>query len=277
MRGEQCFWPVRLAAGIGSPPLARGTGRCKRTACNVYGITPACAGNRVSTFPILIIIQDHPRLRGEQSTLCTKQAVTLGSPPLARGTEYPLTNRCCAQGITPACAGNSRHVISLRQIKWDHPRLRGEQVSRICRAVLSLGSPPLARGTVVIKRHVRVHNGITPACAGNSYLVIYQCHKTGDHPRLRGEQPSRKDVYAQIEGSPPLARGTEMKLINDLSEQRITPACAGNRKIFLLIKCSVKDHPRLRGEQLNAESKKLQEQGSPPLARGTEQSRDMKK
>ena len=60
-----------------------------------------------------------------------------------------------------------------------------------------------------------------------------------------------------------------MKLINDLSEQRITPACAGNRKIFLLIKCSVKDHPRLRGEQLNAESKKLQEQGSPPLARGT--------
>ena len=155
--------------------------------------------------------------------------------------------------------------------------MRGEQVSRICRAVLSLGSPPLARGTVVIKRHVRVHNGITPACAGNSYLVIYQCHKTGDHPRLRGEQPSRKDVYAQIEGSPPLARGTEMKLINDLSEQRITPACAGNRKIFLLIKCSVKDHPRLRGEQLNAESKKLQEQGSPPLARGTEQSRDMKK
>ena len=104
----------------------------------------------------------------------------------------------------------------------------------------------------MIKRHVRVHNGITPACAGNSYLVIYQCHKTGDHPRLRGEQPSRKDVYAQIEGSPPLARGTEMKLINDLSEQRITPACAGNRTIEGYEKIRRKDHPRLRGEQASS-------------------------
>ena len=63
-----------------------------------------------------------------------------------------------------------------------------------------------------------------------------------------------------------------MKLINDLSEQRITPACAGNRKIFLLIKCSVKDHPACAGNSLMPKAKNYKSKDHPRL-RGEQNNR----
>ena len=46
LRGEQCKYCACISAGLGSPPLARGTGDDRLSDAAARGITPACAGNR---------------------------------------------------------------------------------------------------------------------------------------------------------------------------------------------------------------------------------------
>ena len=76
--------------------------------------------------------------------------------------------------ITPACAGNSRHIRRYPRRRWDHPRLRGEQLFFLRATQTVRGSPPLARGTVLKQFYHYGDGGITPACAGNS-ISQYPC------------------------------------------------------------------------------------------------------
>ena len=49
---------------------------------------------------------------------------------------------------------------------------------------------------------------------------------------MRGEQDIN-DLAARIsKGSPPLARGTAIEYWELFNSERITPACAGNRKVI---------------------------------------------
>ena len=127
MRGEQKFPPRALSAGLGSPPLARGTGFSRIDNVGAMRITPACAGNSCVSISSAYAAEDHPRLRGEQANAGYLTAPVEGSPPLARGTESINTFPSEVEGITPACAGNSSQIWSARSFIRDHPRLRGEQ------------------------------------------------------------------------------------------------------------------------------------------------------
>ena len=151
----------------------------------------------------------------------------------------------------------------------DHPRLRGEQGIFAGSAGLQPGSPPLARGTdnAIIFSTPAV--GITPACAGNSFLLSATARAIKDHPRLRGEQKYSSYIGTINAGSPPLARGTGRVADAAWRPCRITPACAGNRLRPRVYRLYNGDHPRLRGEQRLQRPKKLSKRGSPPLARGT--------
>ena len=50
-----------------------------------------------------------------------------------------------------------------------------------------MGSPPLARGILARSTKDLLEIGITPACAGNTILVLVSKYRNRDHPRLRGE------------------------------------------------------------------------------------------
>ena len=193
----------------------------------------------------------------------------MGSPPLARGTAtIPRYTSVCA-GITPACAGNSLSPCGGWQKKGDHPRLRGEQGRAAGGRHLIQGSPPLARGTVRKSGRLSRLSGITPACAGNSHKRTGLYKRRGDHPRLRGEQPTDWRCGGNGEGSPPLARGTGLRSNGASSCDGITPACAGNRAKVTSFSAASADHPRLRGEQGWRGRRRSKVRGSPPLARGT--------
>ena len=153
-------------------------------------------------------------------------------------------------GITPACAGNSAFMCRLPQAAQDHPRLRGEQSKGDKMTMTNEGSPPLARGTVPVRTDEIAWRGITPACAGNSLICCIKFVVRGDHPRLRGEQLGRSNNKPMKTGSPPLARGTAQKPLVIVLHCRITPACAGNSTSCRSLSVRVRDHPRLRGEQL---------------------------
>ena len=174
-----------------------------------------------------------------------------GSPPLARGTDFARVDVVKRHRITPACAGNSKHVVCDARQLWDHPRLRGEQDLLREKAEIAAGSPPLARGTVskVIVPLDTV--GITPACAGNSWDRLSGTYRAEDHPRLRGEQHQALPVC--------------------LCRAGITPACAGNSALCRIFPPARRDHPRLRGEQTRCTRCMASIVGSPPLARGTAQ------
>ena len=136
------------------------------------------------------------------------------------------------------------------------------------------GSPPLARGTASEAKKEWKRIGITPACAGNRNRCTISRELHGDHPRLRGEQPALHTLPARRPGSPPLARGTGARGTNRLGAGRITPACAGNSLDKKENRISIRDHPRLRGEQALFLICRLCVLGSPPLARGTDLSPD---
>ena len=151
----------------------------------------------------------------------------------------------------------------------DHPRLRGEQHADPWHKCKRGGSPPLARGTVVVLKSVEVERGITPACAGNRPWRRRQKNEAKDHPRLRGEQFLSFAASLRQMGSPPLARGTAISRRFGKMFCGITPACAGNRNAGALWGRKHGDHPRLRGEQARSSKGARGRLGSPPLARGT--------
>ena len=149
--------------------------------------------------------------------------------------------------------------------------MRGEQWSMFSSISLYLGSPPLARGTVMELDPKYCDVRITPACAGNRVLPFSIFGSAKDHPRLRGEQGACRPCFIVALGSPPLARGTVCRGSRPPSIRRITPACAGNRISVRPVSLFIRDHPRLRGEQLRRTHFSRSARGSPPLARGTDE------
>ena len=90
---------------LGSPPLARDKFLFTSSFCCICGITPACAGQIQGLILYLLLMADHPRLRGTNCHCITAIRSCVGSPPLARDKLQTLR----------------RGLAFLR----DHPRLRG--------------------------------------------------------------------------------------------------------------------------------------------------------
>ena len=130
----------------------------------------------------------------------------------------------------------------------DHPRLRGEYPPVGGIDARSMGSPPLARGVLQNCRCVLCFKRITPACAGSTKRKSVSKPISQDHPRLRGEYQLILLQSIGKLGSPPLARGVQLKPPCKQMNYRITPACAGSTELSLSPLSFSWDHPRLRGE-----------------------------
>ena len=95
-----CFWPAS-----GSPPRVRGKEDTAGSLDAVRGITPACAGKRLSSTCTVCMDKDHPRVCGEKQILTYARMGNAGSPPRVRGKVGWSAERSGPEGITPACAG----------------------------------------------------------------------------------------------------------------------------------------------------------------------------
>ena len=73
-----------------------------------------------------------------------------------------------------------------------------------------------------------------------------------------------------ITGSPPRVRGEALRAPALPVNLRITPACAGRRKLHHATKTTLWDHPRVRGEKRIHRAVVRLKAGSPPRARGEE-------
>ena len=75
-------------------------------------------------------------------------------------------------GITPAYAGKRIKYRSLSYCTRDHPRLCGEKASTKAWELWGTGSPPPMRGKGSSTAAYRTAQGITPAYAGKSMVII---------------------------------------------------------------------------------------------------------
>ena len=186
-------------------------------------------------------------MRGEYKNNYKGNNFPPGSSPLARGVQLLSDASNQNPRIIPACAGNTT-IVYVLLLPGDHPRLRGEYQNQEKRLTCSLGSSPLARGIQLLKIRFLLSMRIIPACAGNTWVLRFNCRVDRDHPRLRGEYYKNFWNCSIVVGSSPLARGIHSQISKLRTCDRIIPACAGNTELLTIVKEKEKDHPRLRGE-----------------------------
>ncbi len=251
----------------GSPPLVRERLSSWRHISATSRITPACAGTTMTTGALNIDGEDHPRLCGNDGVLNVLHVRAKGSPPLVRErlTYSPFTNSLV--GITPACAGTTFDFVGGVFKERDHPRLCGNDISSIALETGFAGSPPLVRERPGDTRQMRNIARITPACAGTTGPSFALRNAYQDHPRLCGNDCGKRLKQLRVTGSPPLVRERPCDFGTDSPRFGITPACAGTTPLFEKLYESMRDHPRLCGNDSGMASTLLLAVGSPPLVR----------
>ena len=151
-----------------------------------------------------------------------------GSSPRVRGTQRGWPVQISGVGIIPACAGNTTSESSPKDGGRDHPRVCGEHARNAWNGVVSWGSSPRVRGTLVAFRADAHEHGIIPACAGNTAWPVPSMILSRDHPRVCGEHVIAASVACILAGSSPRVRGTLNPNTPEVDQTGIIPACAGN-------------------------------------------------
>ena len=129
-RGEY-FHPSGVKMhSLGSSPLSRGILGDARIWRGRRRIIPALAGNTDVRSMCPTTRPDHPRSRGEYLVDHLLTPLTEGSSPLSRGIPICPTTRPCGTRIIPALAGNTENASTAARQTTDHPRSRGEYLTR---------------------------------------------------------------------------------------------------------------------------------------------------
>ena len=233
-----------------------------------HGITPAYAGKRARPKTPPLTPRDHPRMCGEKSVPGSAQSPAMGSPPHVRGKGVSTGFARAYPRITPAYAGKRADAGWIWSRPPDHPRVCGEKVWALVRAVMALGSPPHVRGKVHLTGAVVVGGGITPAYAGKRGKGNEQSNGNGDHPRVCGEKRRAACFAISAAGSPPRMRGKDTPIGETGAMSGITPAYAGKRLESPQPAAKDGDHPRVCGEKRTSRASILLPSGSPPRMRG---------
>ena len=198
------------------------------------GITPACAGKSGCSWAMYWRRWDHPRVCGEKLSTTSTDIHPAGSPPRVRGKGAFMPSCTPTRGITPACAGKSKHKWTVSNFRWDHPRVCGEKDLELYRIMTTKGSPPRVRGKAIHHQHRHSPGRITPAYAGKSGSPGRPCSRGWDHPRVCGEKTFSQLDSTVPPGSPPRVRGKVCHQLLGSLIDGITPACAGKRSRSIL-------------------------------------------
>ena len=170
----------------------------------------------------------------------------------------------------PACAGN-RIAAYIEDVRHTvHPRVCGEQSTRLGKAPKRDGSSPRVRGTENVDGSKFRMLRFIPACAGNRPQTASPSRLSPVHPRVCGEQDCYSERNNQIDGSSPRVRGTAERPTQLGLYGRFIPACAGNSGVSRYPVAPPPVHPRVCGEQQAKSGISPYTLGSSPRVRGTE-------
>ena len=190
----------------------------------------------------------HPRSRGENLVADGVHFCVPGSSPLTRGKRARWRLGLLFVRLIPAHAGKTSPGQGRPRRSAAHPRSRGENEIARAEDVNANGSSPLTRGKHVAFVVHKLANRLIPAHAGKTKSVLV----TG---------------IARA-GSSPLTRGKHHHAARGDQQDRLIPAHAGKTAQDGLRRQSQPAHPRSRGENVLADTKRFRSGGSSPLTRG---------
>ena len=129
------------------------------------------------------------------------------------------------------------------------------------------GSPPHTRERPLKHSWTNRKHGITPAYAGKTLHQCLPTSLTRDHPRIRGKDYKSLLHFIMRWGSPPHTRERLIRCVCVLCSIRITPAYAGKTLVSVCFQLLPRDHPRIRGKDIDASTVATIGSGSPPHTR----------
>ena len=155
----------------GSSPHTRGARPSPPCLRAPEGIIPAYAGSTLNGFEGLTSQKDHPRIRGEHTTVYERTIEQEGSSPHTRGAHHRQHRHGDRMGIIPAYAGSTRPRSPLLPLVSDHPRIRGEHYAGTAEEEAMHGSSPHTRGAPEGRHGRRRPGRIIPAYAGSTGVI----------------------------------------------------------------------------------------------------------
>ena len=173
------------------------------------GIIPAYAGSTSVCLGASSRSGDHPRIRGEHDDSDQYSIDGLGSSPHTRGARLWRPPTSPIARIIPAYAGSTPREMCRDPTSWDHPRIRGEHLSRPSRRVRMVPSSPHTRGAPPAAATQQHLPGIIPAYAGSTGSGTSPTGSPWDHPRIRGEHFLEIFQIIGGKGSSPHTRGAQ--------------------------------------------------------------------
>ena len=173
---------------------------------------------------------------------------SVGSPPRLRGKHTKSHVFRLFSGLTPAPAGKTCRIPSIRRRKWAHPRACGENLGLSKHSMSFRGSPPRLRGKPKKNKVAPALFGLTPAPAGKTGALLAPFKQKKAHPRACGE--NCKGGYVCV------------------LYRRLTPAPAGKTHGIIAIPRALWAHPRACGENRRRRYWRQWRDGSPPRLRG---------
>ncbi len=271
-RGDHDVPGEVASAALGSPPLARGPPPRTVRRRTTRRLTPARAGTTSWPPTTAPCRSAHPRSRGDHVPTPCAKAWGGGSPPLARGPRQEEQGERVEVRLTPARAGTTPERLPACRVGTAHPRSRGDHMCEDVVVVGIDGSPPLARGPRTAGLRRRGHPRLTPARAGTTPTRWRGCTARTAHPRSRGDHAVAGIAMDSAGGSPPLARGPRNDSGHLRRRPRLTPARAGTTPWGRTPRTRSTAHPRSRGDHIAEHANWFIGDGSPPLARGPQES-----
>ena len=175
---------------VGSSPLTRGKRARGRAVAARAGLIPAHAGKTGTGKNPLLAPPAHPRSRGENGPLPSREEPGAGSSPLTRGKLSSPSSATTAMRLIPAHAGKTRSIHCMAFCGPAHPRSRGENLAFSVGKAPFHGSSPLTRGkhfpTCAFTAQIdQILETLELAVSSGSYSVWVACATDAPQDQVR--------------------------------------------------------------------------------------------
>ena len=151
--------------------------------------------------------KEHPRVCGENYFSDYRGHTQLGTSPRMRG--KPEHQQMCwdIHRNIPAYAGKTVLYVELFQKCLEHPRVCGENNFIRRNEIPQTGTSPRMRGKRKAYNCWSVYMGNIPAYAGKTRCRWYDAKRSGEHPRVCGENELFSSLFPINLGTSPRMRG----------------------------------------------------------------------